>query len=206
MKQVRRMRGMDFLTASENRESFFRRVAHHYPTLDPRYQKIERAYNDAKDAFRGKLRDDGKTRYFEHIRAVALILLEYLRIKDPDIIVTALLHDIVEDKDKWTIDRVRNEYGDQVAYLMQYVTKPPEYSDKVIRDMVYHQRFDGAPRKFFLIKLADRFHNISTLWSCTEEKRRRKIEETRRFYLPYAERELILLHELEEVLELAEKV
>jgi hypothetical protein len=43
-----------------------------------------------------------------------------------------------------------------------------------------------------------------TIWSCEPDKRRRKIEETRRFYMPHAEKHLILLHELEEVLEHAE--
>jgi len=195
------MRGMEFLTAAENKESFFHRVAFYYPSLDQRYKLIEKAYNDAKDAFREIYRDDGKTRYFEHVRAVTLILLDYLRVRDHEVIIAALLHDIVEDKPEWTIERVRNEYGDRVAYLVEYLTKPVDIEDKKKREQVYHSRFEFAPREFFLIKLADRFHNMYTLWNCDADKRRRKIEETRRHYLPHAEKHLILLHELEEVLE-----
>lgn len=197
---------MMFLAAAENRKNFFRRVAYYYPTLDPRYRLIERAYNDAKDAFRGMYRDDGETRYFEHIRAVALILLDYLRVRDYELVIAALLHDIVEDKDEWTIERVGLEYGERVAHLVEYLTKPSksEYPEKGEREKVYHSRFEFAPREFFLIKLSDRFHNVYTLWACEEEKRRRKIEETRRYYLPHAEKHLILLHELEEVLRRAE--
>lgn len=197
------MKRMKFLSSAENRESFFRRVALYYPTLDPRYRLIEKAYNDAKDAFRGVMRDDGETRYFEHIRAVALILLIYLRVRDHELIIAALLHDIVEDRAEWTIERVRQEYGERVALLVEYLTKPEGYADREEQERAYHSHFESAPRDFFLIKLADRFHNIYTLWACSEEKRQRKIEETRRYYLPYAERHLILLHELEEALELA---
>jgi (p)ppGpp synthase/HD superfamily hydrolase len=198
---------MTFLCAAEDRKSFFRRVALYYPTFDPRYKLIEKAYQDAKDAFRGKFRDDGETRYFEHIRAVALILLDYLRVKDHELIVAALLHDIVEDKDEWTIERVQLEYGERIALLVEYLTKPSkkDFPGEGEVERVYHSRFESAPRDFFLIKLADRFHNVYTLWSCNEEKRRRKIEETWRYYMPHAERHLILLHELEEELEKVEQ-
>lgn len=199
------MGNMGFLSSAENRQSFFRRVALYYPTLDPRHRLIENAYNDAKDAFRGVFRDDGSTRYFEHIRAVALILLDYLRVRDHEIIIAGLLHDIVEDKPEWTLERVREEYGERVAFLVEYLTKPDGYEDKAERERVYHSRFESAPREFFLIKLADRFHNIFTLWTCAKAKRLRKIAETRRYYLPHAEKHLILLHELEEVLEALEE-
>lgn len=187
------------LAGAENRESFFRRIALYWPSLDPRYRLIVQAYNDAKDAFRGKYRDDAETRYFEHIRAVTLIVLDYLRVRDHEVIIAALLHDIVEDIPAWTIDRVRIGYGDRVALLVEYLSKPPkdEYPDWEARERVYHTRFGDAPREFFLIKLSDRLHNLLTLWNCEEEKRRRKVRETRLHYLPYAERELILLHELE---------
>jgi GTP pyrophosphokinase len=193
---------MEFLSAAENRASFFRRVALYYPTLDWRYKLIEQAYNDAKDAFRGKYRDDQKTRYFEHIRAVALILLDYLRIRDYELIIAALLHDIVEDIPSWTIERVRVKYGERVALYVQYLTKPSkeEYPDRDERELVYHTRFDAAPREFFIIKLADRLHNLLTLYACTPEKQARKVAETRRFYLPHAEKHLILMHEIEDAL------
>ncbi len=192
---------LNVLTAAENRESFFKRIARIFPTLDPRYKTIERAYNSAKDAFRGKTRESGE-RYFEHLRAVALILIEHLRIRDHVLIVAALLHDIVEDSKYWTIDRVRVEFGDDVALLVEWLSKPPkdDFDSKEERDSEYHSKFQSAPRNFFIIKLADRLHNIITLGACSAKKRRRKIEETRRFYLPYAERELVLVHELEKAL------
>lgn len=191
-----------FLVSAENRESFFRRIRRFLPERDPRYQLIRRAYGVAKDAFRHIHRERGE-RYFEHLRAVALILIDHLRVRDHTLIIAALLHDIVEDVEHWTIARVDAEFGSEVALLVEWLTKPnkKEYPCKEERDRVYHDRFRFAPRKFFFIKLADRLHNLLTLDGCSAEKRLRKIEETRREYLPYAERELILLHELEAALE-----
>lgn len=192
---------MAFLSAAENRDMFFQRIKRFLPVLDPRYQLIEKAYNASKDAFRGKQRESGE-RYFEHLRGVALILIEHLRIKDHILIATALLHDIVEDSEYWTIERVQIEFGDEIALLVEWLTKPPKdsFATKEERDAMYHGRFQFAPRKFFLVKLADRLHNLLTLEVCSPEKQERKICETEHYYLPYAERELILLHELEDAI------
>jgi (p)ppGpp synthase/HD superfamily hydrolase len=197
------------LESAKDRQSFFKIIASIYPTLDWRYKLIEKAYNDAKDAFRGKTRESGE-RYFEHLRAGALILVVYLRVRDYRLIVPELLHDIVEDTPSWTIDRVREEYGAEIALYLEWITMPEHiFSSKEECLRVYHSRFSEAPREFFLIKLPERLHNMLTLWPCSREKRRRKIEETERYYLPHAEKHLILLHELEaaiEELEDAEKV
>jgi hypothetical protein len=114
---------MPFLSGAENRDTFFRRVAKFLPELDPRYQGICKAYEIAKDAFR-EIERDGGERYFEHLRAVALILLEYLEIEDYEVVIAALLHDIVEDKPEWDIQRIRNEFGDRVALLVSYLSQP----------------------------------------------------------------------------------
>lgn len=197
---------MEFLSAAENRESFFRRIGLLFPSLDPRYRMIEKAYNVAKDAFRGINREGGG-RYFEHIRGATLIQVDYLRVKDPNLIVSELLHDIVEDVPYWTVDRVRAEFNDIVAFYVQFMTKPTkgEYPDKRERDHAYHSRFELAPREFFLCKNPDRLHNLITLWDCDEAKRKRKIEETRLYYLPYAERHFILYHEMVEAIERLER-
>ncbi len=196
---------MPFLAEAENRELFFKRIGQFLPSFDPRYREIERAYDYAKDAFREIYREGGE-RYFEHLRAVALILIEYLRVRDHELIIAALMHDIVEDKAEWTIERVAKEFGRRVATLVQYLSKPDdaEIPDKHEQEEVYHARFRFAPREFFLIKLADRLHNLLTLDKRPREKRIAKVEETRRYYMPYAEQECILIQELEHALALAE--
>lgn len=188
------------LAGAKNRAMFFSIIATFFPELDPRYQAILRAYNAAKDAFRNKPpREDGK-RYFEHLRAVALILILYLRVRDYELIIAALLHDIVEDCPEWSLARVRAEFGDRVALLLDWLSKRPVSElggSKEKRDAFYHGRFHFAPREFFLIKLCDRLHNLLELWACPIEKQIRKIAETRAYYLPYAEEHQILIHELE---------
>lgn len=188
------------LAGAKNRAMFFAIIATFFPKLDPRYKAIERAYNVAKDAFRHKPpREDGK-RYFEHLRAVTLILILYLRVRDYELIIAALLHDIVEDCPEWTSDRVRAEFGERVALLLDWLSKRSESEfggSKEKRDAFYHGRFRFAPREFFLIKLCDRLHNVLELWACSAEKRARKIAETRAYYMPYAEEHQILIHELE---------
>ncbi|KND51293.1 MAG: GTP pyrophosphokinase, (p)ppGpp synthetase I [Parcubacteria bacterium C7867-001] len=200
---LRHTLNMPFLKEAQNRETFFRRIAQFLPPHDPRYREIEKAYNDAKDAFRETFRDGGE-RYFEHLRAVALILIEYLRVKDHHLIVAALMHDSVEDKKEWTIERISSEYGREVALLLEYLSMPDEtFGTKHERERIYHERFRFAPREFWFIKLADRLHNLLTLDGRPEDKRRAKIEETVRYYLPYAEQECILIQELEHAIALA---
>lgn len=205
MRKIIIVNSMTFLSQAENRETFFKRVGIFFPTLDTRFQEIEKAYSTSKDAFRG-IKREGGDRYFEHLRAVALILIVHLRIKDHKLIIAALLHDIVEDVPSWNINRVKTQFGTDVALLVEWLTKPPteKFNSKGERDRVYHERFALAPREFFFIKLADRLHNVITLDKCSPEKRTRKIEETKRYYLPFAESHLILLHELEEAVSMAE--
>jgi len=184
---------LSFFSKSENRGSFFARIASLYPGSDKRYRLIKKAYDIAKDAFREKYRESGE-RYFEHLRCVALILIDMLyvyRHLDAHILIcAALLHDIVEDIPSWTIERVREEFGEEVAKLVDWLTKRNAKE--------YHERFIRAPRSFFLIKLADRLHNMLTIWSCPRAKILRKIEETEKYYLPFAEQHLILARELHE--------
>ncbi|MFH1671294.1 MAG: HD domain-containing protein [Candidatus Portnoybacteria bacterium] len=193
------------LATSGGRDGFFLRIASFLPSSDYRYQAIKKAYDVAEEAFYDIKRLNGD-RYFEHLRAVALILIVYLRVKDYCLIVVALLHDIVEDIPGWTIERARIEFGNEVANLLEYMTKPArEFPNKEERNKAYFERFHNAPREFFLIKLADRLHNLITLWVKNKKEMIRKIEETKRYYLPFAEHHLILLYELEEALENLEK-
>lgn len=196
-----------FLTATQNRETFFRLIATIYPTLDPRYKLIEKAYDDAKGAFRGKHRESGE-RYFEHLRGVTLILILYLGIRDHRLIIAALLHDIVEDCPDWPTERVVKEYGEEIALLVQWLTKPSlEFcgGNKEKVDEIYHERFEFASREFFILKLSDRLHNLITLWGCSKEKRTRKIIETHVHYLPWARKHLILHREIDAALEILER-
>lgn len=177
---------------SENRTTFFKRISRLYPETDYRYKLIEKAYNSAKDAFREIKREDGD-RYFEHLRSVTLILIDYLRITDHEMICAGILHDIVEDIPSWTWERVELEFNERIANLVNWLTKTD--------DNDYLKRLAFAPREVKIIKLADRYHNLTTMWACPAEKIHRKIEETKRYYIPMAEQEIILIHEIENAIE-----
>ncbi len=182
---------MMFLKSAENRETFFARIKRLFPYSDQRYILIERAYDTAKDEFKQFYRESGE-RYFEHLRRVTIIAIDYLYVTNYHMIAACLLHDIVEDIKSWTVEKVRLSFGEEVACLVDWLTK----TDKTI----YHERFINAPREFFLIKLPDRLDNLLTLWDCSPAKVRRKIKETRGHYLPFAKKHLILPHEIEKAL------
>jgi (p)ppGpp synthase/HD superfamily hydrolase len=176
------------LATGTNRESFFKIISRLYPTLDPRYIAIEKAYDAMKDAFRGKSRESGE-RYFEHLRSVALIMILYLRVKDFELIMAGLLHDASEDVEYWPVPRIRRSFGNRVAMYVERLDKGNQVE------------LETADREFFLIKLSDRLHNLLTLGACPSDKIRRKVEETKLHYLPYAEKYLILYHEILAIIE-----
>lgn len=188
----------DIFAKTNDREAFFRRISCFFPKTDYRYLMIEKAYNTAKDEFRHIFRDTGE-RYFEHLRCSTLIMIDWLYVADWRLITAELLHDLVEDIPSWTIERVRREFCEEVAELVDWMTKPKGNSS------YYFTRLSNAPRSFWLMKLPDRLHNLMTLWGCSSEKIERKIKETREIFLPHAQRELILAHEIDEAMELLEK-
>jgi GTP pyrophosphokinase len=185
----------------ENRESFFVRIAERWGAGTDAYHQVRKAYDTAKEALRGIEREEG-VRYFEHARAVALILIDELRIQDAAAVCLALLHDIVEENpNAWSVERVRGEFGDRIAEGIRMLTKPAGAHELTEQGLVYHGSFWYAPRHVALVKLADRYHNLQTLRYCSLAKQLRKREETRIHYLPLAEYWGVLRKEMELLLE-----
>lgn len=191
---------------AENKETFFERIAEIFPANDERYILIEEAYKTAKRAFHTKVRDGGE-RYFEHLRSVALIVIVYMRVRDADIITAALLHDIIEDIPSWTSARLTAEFNERIADLVWWVSKPhPKRGwSKDDVDRKYHRQLRDAPREVIIIKVADRLHNLMTMWQQDPGRIARKISETVDFILPLAEHHQLLVHELEDTLKLLER-
>lgn len=196
---------LGFLRETENRDTFFARIAKMFPRGDMRYKRIERAYNIAKEAFSKKYRDDG-ARYFEHLRATTLIAIVHLRVRDPSVIVALLLHDIIEDIRDWTYERVHLTFNEDVADLVWWVSseKFPEHANGEDQDRCYHQKLAEAPRLAILIKVCDRLHNLMSMWTHDPARILRKIKETRDFILPLAEKHQLMIHELEDTLTMLE--
>lgn len=187
------------LKENKERETFLLLVGQHYPLHSDEYRLIVKAYDTTEDAFRGRTREGNGERYFEHLRCVALIVMEYLHVSDAKVIAAALLHDIVEDIPWWDQGRVAREFGDEIANYVWWVTKPAlgEDGDKEGRSRCYHENLRRAPREALIIKLADRLHNMLDMWGVDPEKQRRKVQETQDFYLPLAVQQILLIHELE---------
>lgn len=175
------------------------RVKAYDPDADE--DQLNRAYVYAMKAHGGQTRASGDP-YFSHPLAVAAILTQ-LR-ADPATVTTALLHDVVEDTDA-TIEDIRNLFGDEIASLVDGVTKLSKIELKSgaskqaenFRKLVVAMADDV---RVLLVKLADRLHNMRTLHHISKpEKRQRIAHETMEIYAPLAGR--IGVHRIREELE-----
>ena len=158
------------------------------PTTD--LSQIEKAYKMAFEAHKDQKRRSGEP-YIIHPVSVAIILAE-LEL-DKESIIAGILHDIVEDTEV-TLEQVRNEFGDEVALLVDGVTKLTQLSyskDKVeimaenLRKMFLAMAKDI---RVIVVKLADRLHNMRTLEYMNTEKQAEKARETMDIYAPLADR------------------
>jgi guanosine-3',5'-bis(diphosphate) 3'-pyrophosphohydrolase len=148
---------------------------------------VERAFVAAESAHRGQLRKSGDP-YITHPVAVAEILVDFGL--DPATIAAALLHDTVEDT-SYSPAKLREEFGDEVASLVEGVTKldrltyGPTAEAETVRKMVVAMAKDI---RVLVIKLADRLHNARTWQFVEPESSARKARETLDIYAPLAHR------------------
>ena len=164
------------------------RVKAYDPKADEK--ALDRAYVFAMRAHGSQKRANGDP-YFSHPLEVAGILTG-IRL-DTATIVTALLHDTVEDTDA-TLDQIRELFGDEVARLVDGVTKLTRIelqSDKTRQSENFRKLLLAMSEdiRVLLVKLADRLHNMRTLRYVAEPERRHRIAvETMDIYVPLAER------------------
>jgi GTP pyrophosphokinase, relA/spoT family len=152
---------------------------------------LRKAYALARTAHEGQFRKGGDP-YIMHPVAVATIIAEDFMM-DANSVAAGFLHDVVEDTDT-TIDDIRREFGDDVAFLVQVVTKPkshaPGQADLAKQENNFRQLLDSMRRdiRAVLIKLADRLHNMRSLGSMQPVKQMKIAGETDFFYAPFANR------------------
>ena len=164
------------------------RVRSYDPTADE--AALNRAYIFAMKMHSGQKRESGEP-YFSHPVAVASILTEYKL--DAATIITALLHDTVEDTPASYAD-IQELFGEDVAKLVQGLTKlsKVQIHSEASKQAENFQKLVlaiSSDIRVLLIKLADRLHNMRTLHCCAkEEKRIRIARETMEIYVPLAER------------------
>ncbi|MFY9457792.1 MAG: HD domain-containing protein [Candidatus Spechtbacterales bacterium] len=153
---------------------------------------VMESYNDAKTGhgYEQQVRDSGE-RYFEHPKRVAVNLIHELEIYDADMIIAALLHDLVEDTFTFgaieeAASRIQRRYNKRVATFVLALTKEPcdREEDKPERDRRYFERIANEGPKTMILKLADRLDNLRDLRRCSVEKKQHYVEETECYILP----------------------
>lgn len=167
-------------------ESIFTMLA---KRLDEEQMKMVRAaYNFAAVAHKDQKRKTGEP-YIIHPIAVARIVAEEMGL-GANPVMAAFLHDVIEDC-PYTIDDIRERFGDDVAFLVGVVTKQKkakyDKSKQVdnFRQILSSVQFDV---RAILVKLADRLHNMRTLSSMRPDKQMKIASETDYFYAPLANR------------------
>ena len=186
----------EFLPPEELYLDLIARVRKYHPSDD--ISLIEKAYEVAGSAHANQVRKSGEP-YIVHPLYVAIILADLEM--DKETIAAGLLHDVIEDTE-WTNEDVTEEFGIDVAHLVDGVTKLDSIQlTQTIGEDKAHDRAEMQAenlRKMFLamakdirviiIKLADRLHNMRTLKHMQPEKQQRIARETLDIYSPIAQR------------------
>lgn len=151
-------------------------------------KRVRAAYELAAFAHKDQKRKTGEP-YIIHPIAVARIVAEEMRL-GANPVIAAFLHDVIEDC-PYTIEDIRERFGDDVAFLVGVVTKKKkvkyDQSKQVdnFRQILSSVQFDV---RAILVKLADRLHNMRTLSSMRPDKQMKIASETDYFYAPLANR------------------
>ena len=151
-------------------------------------QRIKDAYAFAEKAHEGQKRNTGEP-YIVHPVAVANIAAEELEL-DANTVIASFLHDVVEDTE-YTIDDIREAFGDDVAFLVDAVTKRKKRNYEHTKQVDnYRQILESVHYdiRALLVKLSDRLHNMRTLDSMRPDKQMKIAGETDFFYAPLAGR------------------
>ena len=155
---------------------------------------IQKAFDFANEAHKGVRRRSGEP-YILHPIAVAKIVVSNIGLGYKSI-VAALLHDVVEDT-TYTVDDLRNLFGDKVAAIVEGLTKIKtvlDNEDKAEQKSMQAENFKrilltlNDDVRVVLIKLADRLHNCRTIEYMPEHKRDKILSETMFVFIPLAHR------------------
>ena len=174
---------------AELRESAVRRCAN-----QQEIDTVQKAFDFANEAHKGVRRRSGEP-YIIHPIEVAKIVVNEIGLGCKSI-VAALLHDVVEDTD-YTVEDIRNLFGDKIATLVDGLTKIKTVLDNEDKSKVKSIQAENFKRilltlnddvRVVLIKLADRLHNCRTIEYMPEHKRDKILGETMFIFIPLAHR------------------
>lgn len=164
-----------------------------FASMEPRVYpdqlaELKKAFAFAKEAHKEQRRKSGEP-YILHPISVAFIAAEELKL-DTNSVIASFLHDVVEDT-HYTIEDISNTFGEDVAFLVEVVTKKKKDSYKMSKQVDNYQQLLGSIHfdvRALMIKIADRLHNMRTLDSMRPDKQMKIAGETDYFYAPLANR------------------
>lgn len=189
-------------------DELLKKLPENFTALD--VDRIKKAYQFAEKAHKKQTLASGLP-YISHCAAVAAILCELT--VPPDLIITGLLHDVIEDT-SFTLEDIQKEFSPEIASLVDGVTKLNHLPNLLRGDQhseAVENKIESAPKKkireediaealrmtflaisddirVVLVKLADRLHNMRNLSYCSEEMQKRIAQETLEIFAPLANR------------------
>lgn len=152
---------------------------------------IQKAYNFASEVHKNDFRKSGEP-YIQHPLYVVHNLINVLGITDIESICAALLHDTIEDHPDITLQRIKDEFGINIAMLVDGLTKVGrvQYRGEERQVETLRNMFVACAKdiRVIFIRLADRLHNMQTIDALRPDKKNRIAVETLEIYVAIADR------------------
>jgi GTP pyrophosphokinase len=163
----------------ENRETFFARLEPFY--APSQMYDVKLAYMLAKFGHRAQVRkelvDGVPLRYFEHLRRVALVLIDQVKIVDPIMVIGALMHDSLEDTRDLSPGLLEHCFGADLVTIVRALSKVPKEG--------YIERLEMCTDwRVLLLKGCDRYDNLMSIEEMPVEFIAKQVKETRQKYVP----------------------
>lgn len=144
------------------------------------YRQLLEAASFAARAHVGQKRKDGATPYAAHVFRVCLIVRDLFGFDDPRMLITALLHDTIEDTTT-DFDDIEKLYGHEIATWVSFLTKEKRLREEE-RERDYIARLKQAPWQVHVCKLADVFDNLTDNAGLPPERRGHSVERAEKYF------------------------
>ena len=148
-------------------------------TIDS-YRQLLEAASFAARAHQGQFRKDRVTPYASHPFRVCLVVRDIFGFDDPRMLITALLHDTIEDTTT-DFDDIEERYGNEIATWVAYLTKDKRLQDQE-RERAYLDGLKQAPWQVQVCKLADIFDNLMDVAHLPSDKKVRSIQRAEQYF------------------------
>jgi len=149
-------------------------------TFDSTSRQLLEAASFAARAHDGQYRKDGETPYASHPFRVCLIVRDVFGFDDPRMLITALLHDVIEDTTT-DFDDVSEAFGPEIATWVSFLTKDKRLQEDY-RERAYLANLMQAPWQVQICKLADIVDNLTDLTRAPAQKRSRTLHRAEQYF------------------------